>query len=244
VSQGRDTLALTKSDQTTEKTTSTAEEDGLRDWVPEPLDDRLALHHVSPYSDLGDRAEQFVYDTYRVSGFCKESPRRWVEETDPWREGSTLHVVTDGDDVLGVLRTMVGEFRELPVSQFDPCIPMRSGRLVEGGSLAVKADHRGLGIANELHRLMFRIGIEEGVEGWAMLIDAWMADFLREVYVFPTHVFSERRQFMGGMIEPIVVWVDELLVEMSSRRPALYRHAIRDFTPEQIVALDLPIVLD
>ncbi len=233
------------------ETTSTApaqseltEDERLRDWVPEPLEPSLSVHHVAPESDLGDRAERFVYDTYRVSGFCAESPRGWVEETDPWREGSTLHVICDGDEVLGVLRTMVGELRDLPASQFEPSIPMRPGRLLEGGSLAVKADYRGMGIANELHRLMFHIGIEEGVEGWCMLIDGWMADFLRQVYVFPTHVFSERRQFMGGEIEPIVVWVDELLREMSARRPALYRHAIRDFTPEEIAAYDLPIVLD
>lgn len=220
------------------------EDDGLRLWVPEPLDPQLRLEHVSPFSELGDRAEQFVYDTYRVSGFCKESPRRWVEETDPWREGSTLHVVTDQDEILGVLRTMAGTIDQLPASQFVPNIPMRTGRLLEGGSLAVKADHRGLGIANELHRLMFQIGIQEQVEGWCMLIDSWMADFLRDVYAFPTRIFSERRQFMGGHIEPIVVWVDELIHEMSTRRPKLYQHAIATLTPEEIVRFDLPIVLD
>lgn len=224
--------------------THSATEDPLRLWVPEPFDPGLELHHVTPESDLGDRAEQFVYDTYRVSGFCRESPRRWVEETDPWRKGSTLHVVCDGDEVLGVLRTMIGEFHELPASQFTPNIEMRSGLLLEGGSLAVKADHRGLGIANELHRLMFRIGIEEQVEGWCMLIDAWMADFLREVYAFPNRVFSERRQYMGGRIEPIVVWVDELVEQMSAKRPKLYQHAISVFTPEEIARYDLPIVLD
>ncbi len=239
-------MALTEQNQLDQATAPATgeQEDSLRLWTPGPLDPSLKVHHVSPYSDLGDRAEQFVYDTYRVSGFCEPSPRHWVEETEPWRDGSVLHVVADGDEVLGVIRTMVGEFGELPASQFPPNMDLRPGRMVEGGSLAVKADHRGLGIANELHRIMFCTGLSERAEGWCMLIDGWMADFMRDFYVFPTHVFSDRRQFMGGFIEPIVVWVDELLEQMVARRPKLYQHAISSLSAEEIVRLDLPIILD
>ncbi|CAN5414553.1 hypothetical protein BH10ACT3_BH10ACT3_09320 [soil metagenome] len=226
-------------------TSSTVETpDALRLWVPDPLDERLVSYHVAPESDLGDRAERFVYDAYREQGYCRTSPRHWVEEVDPWREGSTLHVVCDGDEILGVLRTIIGTYENLPVSQFARNPGMREGVLLDGGSLAVKADYRGIGLATELYRHWLEVGIRNRVEGFLMLMDDGYVDVMHTFYALPTHSFAERKHYMGGDIEPLIVWLDEMFETMSLLRPALYKYAIANLTPAEIVEYDLPIVLD
>lgn len=217
--------------------------DPLRLWAPEPLSSTLETFHVSPYSELGDRAEQFAYEQYRERGFCRESPRRWIEETDRWRDGSTLHVICEGDEVLGVLRTIVGRFDELPVSQFEPIDTMHEGTFLDGGSLAVKADHRGLGLATELYRHWVEIGVRNHVRGFCLLMDDGLVDFLHTMFALETHPFAQRRDYMGGDIEPLVVWMPQMLHHMARVRPELYKFATKGFTPQEIVDFDLPIVL-
>jgi hypothetical protein len=218
-------------------------EDPLRSFAPEPLDDHLTTHHVAPASDVGEAAERFVYDIYRVSEFCQESPRGWVEETEPWREGSTLHVVMEGDDVLGVVRTILGTYDELPIGQFGPDQPPPDGTLCEVASLAVKPDRRGLGVANELHRMTFEFGIRSAANGFCFLVDEWMAQFFQDYYAFPVRQMAPVQPYMGGDIMPIMVRVDELLEVFPRRRPLVYQRAISGFSPAEVASFDLPIVL-
>lgn len=217
--------------------------DPLRLWAPEPLDAVLRTEHVSPYSELGDRAEQFVYEQYRERGYCRKSPRSWIEETEPWRQGSTLHVICEGDEVLGVLRTIVGPFDKLPVSQFEPIDTMREGLFLDGGSLAVKADHRGIGLATELYRHWVEVGVRNHVRGFCLLMDDGLVDFLHTMFALETHPFAQRRAYMGGDIEPLVVWMPDMLHRMAVVRPELYKFATKGFTPQEIVDFDLPIIL-
>ena len=65
-------------------------DDPLYTFTPEKLDPELVSEHTTPETDIGRVAERFVYEIYRVSGFCKESERGVVEETEPWRPGSAL----------------------------------------------------------------------------------------------------------------------------------------------------------
>lgn len=219
-------------------------EEDLSHWVPDQLDGSLSVHHVSPYTDLGDRAEQFVYANYRERRYCGVSSRSWIEEIQPWRDASTLHVITDATEVLGVIRTVVGEYHELPVGQFELAADLEPGtQLLDGGSLAVKFDYRGFGLATELYRQWIQFGIRQRVDGFAMMMDDGMVEIMRKFYALPTHRLAERRQYMGGDIEPLVVWMDEMLEALAKHRPALYRYAIEGFTPEEIIELDLPILL-
>jgi GNAT superfamily N-acetyltransferase len=224
--------------------TATETEDQFRLWLPDPLDPGLVCHHVAPDTQLGDRAERFVYETYRDHGYCRESPRQWVEEVEPWRARSTLHVVCDGDELLGVLRTIVGEIDELPVSQFKRTAPMRDGLLLDGGSLAVKPDFRGVGLATELYRHWIEVGIRRRVEGFCLLMDDGYIEVMHALYALPTHPFAERQRYMGGDIQPLVVWMDEMLESLARSRPLLYKYAVSGFTPQEIVEFDLPIILD
>lgn len=218
--------------------------DSFRLWVPDPLDDSLQTFHTTPDTVVGDRAERFVYRTYREQGYCIESDREWVEEVEPWRDRGTLHVICDGDEVLGVLRTIVGRFEDLPVSQFQQTRPLRDGLLLDGGSLAVKSDFRGVGLATELYRNWLEVGIRSGVAGFCMLMDDGYVDVMHQLYALPTHAFAARERYMGGDIEPLVVYIDEMLEQMARLRPNLYKFAISGFTPEEIAKYDLPILLD
>ena len=224
---------------------SAAIPDHERLFEPERLDPSLSVHLVRPDDELWDAAERFVYSVFRVSGFCKESPREWVEETQPWRDDSTLHVVVEDDGrVMGVCRTILGTYDELPVSQFPPQIPIRSGVLCEIGSLAVRPSQRGLGVANELHRVAFQAGIRSDAEGFCFLIDQWMFEFFRSHYGLPVRALAPPRAFMGGDVVPTAMWMPEMLEQIAVIRPRVYNWSVEGLEPELRARLDLPIVLD
>lgn len=218
-------------------------DDPLYTFAPDALDEGLVSEHTTPETELGQRAEHFLYDIYRVSEFCRESPRRMVEETEPWRPGSAMHVVRDGDDVLGLVRTLLGRYEDLPIGQFQTTEPIPAGTYCEVASLAVKPDRRGMGVANELHRMTFEFGVRNHVDGFCFLVDEWMSQFFQDYYAFPIHQMAPLQDYMGGRIVPILVPMSELLVDFPTRRPFVYEVAISGFTPQEIVDFDLPIVL-
>lgn len=217
--------------------------DPQRYFDPERLDPELSTDTILPGNRLWDPAERFVYSVFRVSGFCEESPREWVEETEPWRAASRLHVITHGDEVNGVARTIVGTYDELPVSQFEPTIDVPAGPLCEIGSLAVRPSLRGLGVANELHRMAFQFGIREEVEGFCFLIDQWMFEFFESHYGLPVRALAPPREFMGGMVVPTGMWVPEMLERLVRVRPRVYSWAVEGLPPERYSSGDLPILL-
>ncbi len=222
-----------------------AAHDPRRDFEPERLETGLRIQSVDPTSDLGVRAEQFVYEVYRTSGFCAESPRRHVEETDPWRPGSTLHVVTDDasdDRIVGVVRTILGRLGDLPTAAHVPGIaPGHTERRVcEIGSLAVHASQRGLGVANELHRAAFLAGFRAGVRGFCFLVEQWMVEFFSDVYGLPVHPLAPARHYMGGDVVPVAMWLPEMLDVIAVSRPAVYAWAVEDLEESLHRRLHLP----
>lgn len=218
-------------------------DESLRDFEPERLDPHLDVHAVDPGGPLWDTAERFVYDVFRVSGFCGESPRGVVEETEPWRAGSRLHVITESSSVVGVARTVIGRYDDLPVSQFDPEVEVPGGLLCEIGSLAVRPTQRGLGVANELHRRAFREGFDRGVEGFCFLVDQWMFDFFRDHYGLPVRALAPPRRFMGGDVVPTGMWMPEMLHVIARIRPNVYRWSVEGLSPHVFDELDLPVAL-
>jgi len=219
-------------------------DDPMRDFEPDLLDPELRVHLVEPGGHLWTPAENFVYRMFRVSEFCAESPREFVEETEPWRAGSRLHVITENDDPVGVCRTIIGRYEDLPVSQFEPEIEVPSGQLCEIGSLAVRPSQRGLGVANELHRRAFWDGIHSGIDGFVFLIDSWMFDFFRSHYGLPVRALGRPRSFMGGDVVPTGMWMPEMLHVLYLTRPNVYRWSVEGLEPRLFAEYDLPIVLD
>ncbi|MFM7070014.1 MAG: hypothetical protein ACKOYM_11220, partial [Actinomycetes bacterium] len=153
-------------------------DEAARAFRPEPCDPALHLRLIDESDQPAwDEAERFIYDVFRVSDFCDESPRGWVEEIDRYRSGSTLHVIADSQRPVGAVRTMRGTYDSLPIGSFPAEVPITAGPLVEIGSLAVRATLRGLGVANELHRSAVRFTLLTGAEGFCMLVEPWAIDF-------------------------------------------------------------------
>ena len=216
-----------------------------RMFEPDRLEVGLNSRVISSSDALWDPAERFVYSLFRLSGFCAESPREWVEETQPWRENSRLHVITEGEDlVTGVARTMIGKYEDLPVSQFTPTIEVPDGPLCEIGSLAVRPSQRGLGVANELHRTAFQYGIRQGVQVFVFLIDQWMFEFFETHYGLPVLALAPPREFMGGVVVPTAMWLPEMMQTLVRTRPNVFKWSIEGFDAHTIASLDLPILLD
>ncbi len=238
------TLALTTQSDGYYELVPSPESPELLQFEPEMLDEGLTIQRVVEGDELWDPAERFVYRVFRTAGFCGHSPREWVEETEPWRPGSTLHVVTDENDVIvGVVRSILAPFDGLPASQFTPEIEVREGLLCEIGSLAVQAAQRGLGVANELHKAAFQDGIIADVNGFCFLIDSWMFDFFRDVYGLPVQALAPPRRYMGGDVVPTAMWQPEMLEQVARIRPRFYARFVEDIDPVLRAELDLPIVL-
>jgi hypothetical protein len=238
-------VALTSTESWQDRADGEAREDDQRYFEPERLGPGLTVHHVREGDELWDPAERFVYRVFRTSEFCRESPREWVEETEPWRAGSSLHVVTEDDGrIMGVCRTILGEYDDLPVAQFRPEIPVRAGQLCEIGSLAVRPSSRGIGVANELHRVAFQAGIVAGAVGFCFLVDRWMFDFFASHYGLPVRQLAPSRRYMGGDVVPTAMWMPEMLERIAVIRPRVYKWSVEGLPARLWEELDLPIVLD
>ncbi len=218
-------------------------DDPMREFEPELLDPSLQVHTVDAGDAMWATAENFVYRIFRTSGFCEESPREYVEESEPWRSSSRLHVISEDREPVGVIRTILGRYEDLPVSQFEPEIDVPGGRLCEIGSLAVRPSQRGLGVVNELHRRAFWEGIHSGIDGFCFLIDAWMFDFFRSHYGLPVRALARPRRFMGGDVVPTAMWMPEMLHVLYRTRPNVYRWSVEGLEPRLFAEYDLPIIL-
>lgn len=212
---------------------------------PEPCDPALSLRLVDELDlERWDEAERFIYDVFRVSEFCDESPRGWVEEIDRYRHGSTLHVISDHHRPVGAVRTIPGRYDELPIGKFAAQAPVTDGPLVEIGSLAVRATLRGLGVANELHRSAVRFALLTGAEGFCMLVEPWAIDFYRDVYGVPLRQTAEARHYMGSLTVPAVAMLDEMVDNLVRTRRGVYRWFTEDLPVEVFTERNLPVLLD
>ena len=212
---------------------------------PEACDPALSLRLVDELDlERWDEAERFIYDVFRVSEFCEESPRGWVEEIDRYRHGSTLHVISDHARPVGAVRTIPGRYDELPIGKFAANVPLTTGPLVEIGSLAVRATLRGLGVANELHRSAVRFALLTGAEGFCMLVEPWAIDFYRDVYGVPLRQTAEARHYMGSLTVPAVAMLDEMVDNLVRTRRGVYQWFTEDLPAEVFAERNLPVVLD
>lgn len=243
--QGRSTLAIDDAELISEgRTEARVDADADRWFRPETCDASMALVHVTEDDPaMWDRAERFVYDVYRETGFCEVSQRHWVEETEPFRHGSHFHVVVEGDDLVGAIRTMRAPFGALPIGQFALDEGLPSGDLMELGSLAVSRSLRGLGVANELHRAGVQEAIRAGVPAFCMLVEPWSIDFFRQVYGLPLQVVGAPKHYMGSATVPAVASIDEMLRVFVTERPGMFRWITEGLEAELWRDGRLPILL-
>lgn len=175
------------------------------------------LLRLAPGDARRDAAERFVYDTYRALGFCDPSPRQRVEEAEPWRDRSVLHVVTVDGAVAGVARTVTGPWEELPTGAFHPDEPLdvqadpAGGALwVETGSLATKRRCSYPHVARDLIRAAIAEAFAAGAVGSCFIIERTLGRLLERRLGYPVRTVSPARWYMGGEVAAAVVLCDDL----------------------------------
>lgn len=221
-----------------------ADTDPHYDFRPESPDPAIRMRTVTEdQPELWERAERFLYEIYRLSGFCEESPRGWVEEIDAYRAGTTLHVAMDGDTIVGTARSMFGTYDELPIGRFRPEVVVPAGMMSEVGSLAVGPSMRGLGVVNELHRRSFQFALRAGARGLCMLMEPWSVGFFREVYGLPLIQTAPAQVYLGSETMPVLATFQDMLGTAIRIRPYVFDWILEGVEPEVRAELDLPIRL-
>lgn len=212
---------------------------------PGRLDDGLVLEAVSD-GPLFLAAERFLYEVYRDSEFCAESPRQMVEELDEWRVGSRFHLVHDEDlHVLGSVRTIFGRIDELPIGAFDLDLSDRVGQglCCELSSLAVAPSSRSSGIIEHIYRAGWLAAWRAGALDLVALVDDWLLEVFTDVYGLPFRPIGRSHFHMGGDVIPVAMALQGPAYENLARtRPAFWEWTLEACSDEEMVAWSLPPV--
>lgn len=194
---------------------------------------------------LLDRAEEFVYDVYRQVGYCRSSSRKRVEELQRWSDRSVFHVVADeADVVVGTVRTVVGQYDELPIGQFRRNDIRHSDPVCELGALAVEASARSTGVIEHLYRAGWLHAARSKSSALVAVIEPWLLEVFTSSYGLAFKQIGEGQDYLGGYSVPtsfpLVPRSYEILAE---RNPDFMRWTGEAVTVEELINWGIPIVL-
>lgn len=188
---------------------------------------------------LFDEAERLEYQSFVAEGFCGTSDSGRVGEYEPWREWSVFHVVKDNDDQLvGVVRGLVGEFRDLPVGHFVTTVEVPPNPVYEYASLAVVKEGRSLGVAEALYRSVWNHAVRCGVGGLVAIVEEWLLNLLTDHYCFGFERLGPTEWYMGGHCLPAGGQLARISCQLPDERPKLW-----SFLTETLSADELAQVL-
>lgn len=212
---------------------------------PAQLDEGLVLEAVGD-GPLFLAAERFLYEVYRESGFCAESPRRMVEELDEWRVGSRFHLVHDeGLHVLGSVRTILGSIDALPIGAFDLDLSDRVGQglCCELSSLAVAPSSRSSGIIEHIYRAGWLAAWRAGALDLVALVDEWLLEVFTDVYGLPFRPIGRSHFHMGGDVIPVAMALQGPAYENLARtRPDFWEWTLEACSDDERTGWALPPV--
>lgn len=194
---------------------------------------------------LLDRAEEFVYDVYRQVGYCRTSSRKRVEELQLWSDRSVFHVVADeADVVVGTVRTVVGQYDELPIGQFLRNDFRHPDPVCELGALAVEASSRSTGVIEHLYRAGWLQAARSGSSALVAVIEPWLLEVFISSYGLAFEQIGEGMDYLGGYSVPtafpLVPRSYEILTE---RNPGFMRWNGEAATVEELIKWGIPILL-
>jgi hypothetical protein len=219
------------------KMTDTARPDRWIDDVhawPEPCPKHVTVAVVRDLTDSRvDAAERFVHDNYVAVGYIDPNDHQVVLEHEPVRARSWWVIATadDTSEVSGCIRLVPGTFDELPCSTVGPITAAPpSGLLVEWCSICVSPSVRGMGLANELHRVAAAETLAAGAVAFLCSVEPWHADVLRRHYGLPLVELGPGEEYMGGHTVPYVLPFDDGYQHLASVRPGVFWW-LTDLTP-------------
>ena len=195
--------------------------------------------------DLWLHAEAFVYEMYVSIGYTEPSPRHQVEELARWADSSRFHAVLDENDrIIGTVRTIFGNYADLPVSQFDRTDHVDPDPVCELSSLVVDHTQRSTGVIEHLYRAGWLDAWRSGSKAVVALIDDWLFEAFRDTYHLPFRQIGVGQHYMGTNPVPVCLPLNGPdYLSLARENPRFWDWTLEALTPEEVRDWDLPIVL-
>ncbi len=195
--------------------------------------------------DLWLQAEAFVYEMYVSIGYTEPSPRHQVEELARWADQSRFHAVLDENDrIIGTVRTIFGDYAQLPVSQFDRTDQADPDPVCELSSLVVDHTQRSTGVIEHLYRAGWLDAWRSGSQAVVALIDEWLFQAFRDTYHLPFRQIGEGQHYMGTDPVPVALPLKGPdYLSLARDNPHFWAWTLEALTPEEVRDWQLPIVL-
>lgn len=173
-------------------------------------------------------AEQIEYEVFAAVGFCAVSHSGRASEYDPWRESSSFHVAFAPDgSIAGVIRSITGDYSELPVGTFERSVAYPLDPVTEFASLAVTTQWRGqMGVAETLYRDTWSVAVRRGAKGMVAIGENWLVELLNIGFDFGFVKLGETRTYMGGECFPMGVSLSDIARRLSERQPLFWQWCI------------------
>jgi predicted N-acetyltransferase YhbS len=194
----------------------------------------------------GDRwiqAEAFVYETYLKIGFTGPSARKQVEELSRWADDSRFHLVVDGDDrIIGSIRTILGNFADLPVASFDRSDHLDLDPVCELSSLVVDPSVRSTGVVEHLYRAGWRDAWQQGATAVVAIIDDWLFEVFRDTYRLPFRSIGEAKPYMGGVPLPVSLPLRARAYDtQAAENPEFWAWTLEGISAMEFLTWELPV---
>jgi hypothetical protein len=216
-----------------------------RSGRPADLLPGLRLEVLDQQDHRWDKAERFVYDSYRKLAYCDASERSWVEELAPWTDRSQFHVVFDEDDhVVGTARLISDGYASLPVGKFTRTDHRDPDPVQELSSVVVIPSARGLSVVAYLCRSIFFTAYRNGANAIVFLLEDGLIRLLTDHYGLPVRYLGESQHYMGGRVSPSgLSLVGREYLDTARANPHYWKWMLEAATAQEVADWDLPIVL-
>ena len=195
--------------------------------------------------DLWLQAEAFVYEMYVSIGYTEPSPRHRVEELARWADSSRFHAVLDENDrIIGTVRTIFGDYADLPVSHFDRTDHADPDPVCELSSLVVDHTQRSTGVIEHLYRAGWLDAWRSGSKAVVALIDDWLFEAFRDTYCLPFRQIGVSQHYMGGEPVPVALpLTGPEYLGLARDNPHFWAWTLEALTATEVRDWNLPIVL-
>jgi GNAT superfamily N-acetyltransferase len=188
---------------------------------------------------MAEAGRRLEYEIFVEENFFPPSESGRIEDYEEYESRSIFHVITsDRDEVVGVVRSVLGTYESLPVSHYVPERWTEFPQLpvCEYTSLAIRPEHRKHGLAEELYRSVFALAWRSQLEGLVALVDPWMHELLNDHYGCAfAQIGPETDSFSGFVVRPIGVSLRALESVMPGRVPEFWNWLVEGIEQTDVV---------
>ncbi len=194
---------------------------------------------ITADSETAEAARRLEYEVFVEEGFFPPSGDKRLSAYASYESRSIFHVVLDDTGmVIGVVRSLLGDYETLPVGDHAPerWEGFPSEPVCEYASLAIRPEMRKhLGIAEELYRSVFALAWRSGVSGLVALVDPWLQELLNGYYGCEFDQLGPDVDLHGFDVRPIGVPLGTLEQVMPVRVPDFWAWLVEGIEKAEIV---------